>query len=339
MVSIETTRESEEGRQEDKDSLFLPVANDTTNLLQNMDPPLNEKKIRGPIWWLTISIWSCFVTFGSYCLIHYLGPYLFQNPETAQDAWDMTDKHLYRPDDTRANKFMALHMIGGVILMLLGPVQFLKYVRCHYMYLHRCLGRIYIAAALLASIFASLWVIFWKTSRCNIHEDAGNLILGTSVAICASQTYRYARLKMRENHELWAWRLFACVLGAPLYRLYGVFYAVPVLFTPWQGNLVFENGMFYVIVIPNLVVLEFIWQRRQKQWDLNPTSTSYTGIPVSAKEKSSRTKLVPEKLIWFAFAFVAASSIGASLGQWIPAILNIDLSTGADGFLHDFCIR
>ena len=132
-------------------------------------------------------------------------------------AWDTTDPYLYKPLSPFANSIMALHLVGGTFMMMAGPIQFLKVIRRNWMWLHRWIGRFYIVAALMASGFATCFALVYKSSRCNFHEDMSNFILGGCTFVSAIQTYRHVAIKRDiERHQLWAWRLYASVLGAPM---------------------------------------------------------------------------------------------------------------------------
>lgn len=234
----------------------------------------------------TATIWISNVLFGSFALFHYLKSYFFIPPlmesndgdgrnhnfkttsaaDTTKYQWDLTDPNLYKKNSTFANRVMVLHLIGGTFLMIAGPIQFLSYVRRHYMVVHKWIGRLYVMAALMASGFGLLFTAMYKSSRCNIHEDISNFILGGCSFVSAIQTFRYAAVQRDiTRHQLWAWRLYGSILGAPFFRLYAGIYFCLVYWTKWDGSLFWANkGLFYINTLPNLIVVQILWERKKQ---------------------------------------------------------------------------
>ncbi len=285
---------------------------------------------------LLVSVWSTEALFGAFAACHYLRSYIVLKPTDVKEWWDQTDYRLYR-GESAANVIMAGHMIGGVFLMLVGPFQFLAVVRRTNTIWHRWIGRLYLGAALLSSISATIWTLVWRTSRCNIHEDLGNMILGFAVFLCTLQTFRYIRARQIQLHRLWAWRLYACVLGAPLYRLYVAIYGGLVIYTSWKGSLWIENGLFYTLVIPNLLVVELLrWRTGQQEveviWPEEQDKTQAT-----LKESFMGILIRHSVFIWLIVVFLAVttSMIGASV--WLPAIFQFETSSVTEQLYHDYC--
>ncbi len=50
--------------------------------------------------------------------------------------------------------WVALHMAGGTIVLLLGPIQFWKWFRIKFLRVHRLLGKLYILGAGVAGLAA-----------------------------------------------------------------------------------------------------------------------------------------------------------------------------------------
>lgn len=334
---------------------------ETTALLFAQTPqaaPRNDDTVQTPTTVTTLlvtSVWIMSLIFAAFAAFHYLKAYLVLNDKDAIGSiWDATDRHLYRHDSNVANALMVVHFVGGVLLMVAGPIQLLPFLRQPASRLpwHRWIGRIYIGAAFVTSTSATLWTIRYKTSRCNVHEDIGNAILGLSVGICAVQTYRQVVAKNKDTlqHRLWAWRLYGCVLGAPLFRLYSAIYGAFILYTSWQGSILLENGLFYMIVVPQLIVVEILWRRRrhqrvqQFQLEDNPKSNGTT----------PSGPLFPVPCLWAAFILVLVTTTLVSVFLWLPAIFNgtqqMDIIydstlvskdnptvTAAQSILHDYC--
>jgi len=320
------------------------------SLSQSSQPSSYQEKL---LSWLVVGTWISGILFGVFALFHYLRAVISCSLEDktnigtcVQSAWDRSDPNLYRPTYPAANRVMIAHLIGGVFLMFAGPIQFLASIRRHYMNYHRWIGRVYLVAAVVASGGGTLWTLIWRTSRCNVHEDVGNFILGSTVFVSAVQTYWHVRITKRiDLHQLWAWRLYACILGAPLYRLYGAIYGAFILYTPWQGSLFLEDLIFYIIVIPNLFVVQIIWTRKQERDNNLPVKSGIIRGADNNDANGSNTKgrlaetgplLVKPVWIQIALVFIPVTTGLVFFVLWLPTILGI--TTGvAENIFHDFC--
>ncbi|GFH49044.1 hypothetical protein CTEN210_05520 [Chaetoceros tenuissimus] len=209
---------------------------------------------------LIIVVWTASFLFAISTLVHYIYPALVRNK---WDGWDATDPGLYRRDCSNIpNYIMLLHMIGGTYMMFVGPIQLIPSIRRNHLELHKWMGTMYIIGAFMASIFATTFCSVYSNGRRNVHENVGNCILGGSTFVCAFQSFRYIKLKDIESHKIWSYRLYATVLGALLYRLYVTIYWGFVLYTPLPFSPMINNFIFYIMVIPNILVVELIRRKR-----------------------------------------------------------------------------
>ncbi|HTF19512.1 MAG TPA: DUF2306 domain-containing protein [Chryseolinea sp.] len=55
---------------------------------------------------------------------------------------------------TRSPVWVALHLIGGSLVLITGPLQFAKWIRARYVNIHRVSGKIYIISAFVAGVSA-----------------------------------------------------------------------------------------------------------------------------------------------------------------------------------------
>ena len=264
-----------------------------------------------PLYRLTVLTWFCMISFGLFATFQYVVPaiatvsstgwyYYFHAVDDDDDAttttyqqerWDKTDPGLYRTSTTTssgtANSLMLVHLICGIYLMFVGPIQLVPWIRQNYLNVHRWIGRIYILTALIASSCATTWVIVFHTSRFWIHEDVGNITFGIAAFISSIQSYRYIRLsvsitatsststdytKNREKyiqlHKLWSFRLFGVIFGAALYRIWSwPFYLLGTVILPPVGNLdphPIISITFYLLFVPSWIVIELIYRKKWK---------------------------------------------------------------------------
>ncbi len=270
-------QEQEESRSTDEESPLLPLEtsnvkggggggggdDDEGNSDKSMaEPPmLVEIRQQYPVQLsLLVSVtWCASILFGLFAAVHYVYPAIVKN---RWECWNTTDPGLYRFGCVLPNHLMVTHMIGGIYMMFAGPVQLIRSIRKRYIQLHRWVGRFYIVAALVASGFALSFCITYSNGRDDPNENVANVILGTSVFVSAIQSYRYVKEGDINQHKIWSYRLYACVLGAVLYRLYQTVNGGLVIFTPLTLKKRVNDVFLYIMVLPNLVVVELIWRKK-----------------------------------------------------------------------------
>lgn len=238
----------------------------------------------------TAVLWSSMILFGSFALFQYILPVLLQGD---WERWDITDAGLYRSRKS-ANRLMISHLMCGVVMQILGPIQLIPSFRRKYIQVHRILGRIYIGAALGASGLATTYVLLYRTSRNWIHEDVGNIIFGLAVFLSASMSLWHILKGDIENHKVWSVRLFLAVFGATAFRVGTVPYFLAVILgAPYSQAVV--NSFFYVLVVPSWFGYELV---RRKQVEIGTIS------------------IIMASTIWGILTVIDF------VGAWLPAMLN-----------------
>lgn len=209
---------------------------------------------------LVATVWVSVTLFGLYILAFYAGAVA----EGDMERWNDVLPRLYEPTTSAATAGIALHFAAGGVILVLGCIQLLSAVRVHFPALHRWLGRVYVAASLLAGI-GGLTFIAVKGTVGGPVMDIGFGAYGALMILCAVQTYRHARTRRLEAHRAWSLRLFALAVGSWLYRMdYGFW----LLLSDGLGHSEDFRGPFDVLMafwfyVPNLVVAElFIHARR-----------------------------------------------------------------------------
>ena len=276
---------------------------------------------------LTAAVWISGLCFGTFAAGHYI-----RRAATGQwELWDLSDRGLYRPDQSCwANRLMVTHMAGGVVLMTVGPWQPVPWVRRQYLNVHRNVGRLYIWAALVTSVSVTTFVLFFRTSRKDIWEDMGNVLLGILMMTCAVHSYRNVRKGNIEQHKWWSYRLYALVWAAVWYRLVIVVYFAFVLFTPWHGSRWIFESIFFAFFLPNLGVVQLYKQ--------NPPITKYRH---NDDDNAGSTNPPPPS--WLAThllyqpSLLVACTVGVTIltglnivYDWGPSLLGRDEGQGAN---------
>lgn len=202
---------------------------------------------------LVATVWVSAALFGLYILAFYAGALA----QSDMNAWNEVLPRLYEPTTPAATAGIALHFAAGGIILVLGCIQLIGAVRVRFPALHRWIGRVYVAASLLAGI-GGLTFIAVKGTVGGTVMNIGFAMYGVLMIVCAVQTYRHARARRLEVHRAWALRLFALAIGSWLYRMdYGFW----LLLTNGLGHTEdfrgpFDMLMAFFFYLPNLLVSE-----------------------------------------------------------------------------------
>lgn len=203
--------------------------------------------------------WLSGCLFALYILAFYGGALLDGAIERGQPA------RMFDPAALRASIGIGLHLLAGVVLLLLGPVQLVAALRKRWPTLHRWSGRIYASAAMLAGA-GGLAFIFAKGTIGGTQMDIAFAIYGLALMLAAGNAVRHARARRFDAHRAWAIRLFALVIGSWLYR---------IEYTGWRvfaGNLghtatfdgPFDTAMLYFFFVPNLLLAEIFLRAKRE---------------------------------------------------------------------------
>jgi uncharacterized membrane protein len=115
-----------------------------------------------------------------------------------------------------ANPFLILHVTGGVIALLLGPLQFVRRIRTRMPGLHRATGRIYAGACALAApagFMLALGTVAGPVAGAGFAIPALLLPVFTGLGVRAAVGRRF------DAHREWMIRSYAIVSVAITLRL------------------------------------------------------------------------------------------------------------------------
>lgn len=115
-----------------------------------------------------------------------------------------------------ANPFLAIHVAGGVVALLAGPVQFVRGIRTRWPLFHRATGRIYVVAC---AVGAPTGFVLALGSTAGPVVSAG---FGIPAVLCGLFTWlgwRAAVERRFGDHADWMLRSYAVVAGAITLRL------------------------------------------------------------------------------------------------------------------------
>lgn len=216
--------------------------------------------------------------------------------------WNRVLPELFVRGGGVGNAGMALHFLGGGLLLVLGSVQFLTPLRTALPRLHRWTGRLYVASAALAGLGGLVFIAARGTIGGWI-MDVGFAGYGLLTLLAAVQTARYAIARDLDTHRAWAVRLYALAIGSWLYRMdYGFW----VLLTDGLGHAdgfrgPFDYVMDFAFYLPNLAVAELYLRRDERA---PPTWLAVLGTLVMV----------------VATGFVLLGSYFFALHYWLPGV-------------------
>ena len=96
-------------------------------------------------------VWISSAIFGVYILAYYGGAI----PASTLEDWNATLPKLYEAHTPAASVGIGAHFFAGSVLLLLGPVQLIGWIRAKAPAVHRWTGRIYALAAFAAGVVGS----------------------------------------------------------------------------------------------------------------------------------------------------------------------------------------
>jgi uncharacterized membrane protein len=112
------------------------------------------------------------------------------------------------------------HILPGILLLCLAPLQFSTRIRTKYPSLHRWSGRVLLAAAVvlgLSGLFFGALVPY-----AGLSEAVPSAVFGLLFLLATVQAFRAIRRRDLRRHREWVIRLFALAMGVGTIRLCGV---------------------------------------------------------------------------------------------------------------------
>lgn len=135
------------------------------------------------------------------------------------------------PDDDLAEKYVAHpwiaygHMVPGVLYLLGAPLQLSHRFRSRHYTLHRRLGRVLLACALLSGVLSVVLGIVFAWGRGA--ETSATLVYGSWFVVCLTLAFRAIRAGHVAQHRRWMVRAFAVGVGVATIRIWvGLFTGV-----------------------------------------------------------------------------------------------------------------
>jgi uncharacterized membrane protein len=156
-----------------------------------------------------------------------------------------------------ARPWLDVHVAGAATALLVGPVQFLPWVRRRFPGVHRTLGRIYVIGC-LAGGAGGLVMAFG--SLAGPIATVGFASLAVCWIVANVQGWRLAVARRFDDHRAWMLRSFAMTFAAVTLRIY-------IVVLPMLGVAPIDayRAAAFLAWIPNLILVELYLRGRPKR--------------------------------------------------------------------------
>ena len=139
-----------------------------------------------------------------YFILTEVTPYLVFNEATYGGYWSV-------------RWWLAGHLAGGTLALLIGPWQMSTRFRNRYMRLHRNLGKVYIAAIIIASL-CGFYMAGTIALEVNVAWSLSLIFLAFPWLVTVLMAYRSVRLKRIQQHREWMIRSYMVTFGFVAFR-------------------------------------------------------------------------------------------------------------------------
>jgi uncharacterized membrane protein len=138
-------------------------------------------------------------------------------------------------------KTTLAHVLPGILLLSLAPLQFSTRIRTKYPVLHRWSGRVLLTAAVLVGLSGLFFGAL--VPYAGLSEAVPSAVFGLFFLLATVQAFRAIRRRDLTRHREWVIRLVALAMGVGTIRLVGVgLVAIGVTEVPQIVGLSFWSG-------------------------------------------------------------------------------------------------
>lgn len=132
---------------------------------------------------------------------------------------DLVDHPIWRPA-------FYVHIFGGMLAIVLGPLNFIKYIRRKNLNLHRVLGKTYVASILFIAAPTGLYMAFYANG--GFSASIGFILMSILWFYTTFMAVNTIRKKQIAEHVKWMVRSYAMTFAAVTLRLWVPFLSLAV---------------------------------------------------------------------------------------------------------------
>lgn len=209
------------------------------------DPPPPAKGGR-----LAVSGWLI-MTLCAVLIVGYAARYLTFNPDVPFSE--------QRETYVRLQLALGVHVVSGILVLLIGPFQFVRRLRRRFMRAHRVAGVLYVASA---TGLALSGLVLAPTAFSGPVAATGFAVMGVGTLFTTWTALRMALAHRYAEHRRWSILSFSLIFGGVMLRLW-----VPIYYMLSGIGLVhfsFETayaGIAWLCWVPNLLFA--VWFTRR----------------------------------------------------------------------------
>ncbi|SFS15224.1 Uncharacterized membrane protein [Microbacterium sp. cf046] len=159
---------------------------------------------------------------------------------------------------------LYVHIAGGAVALVVGPLQFWRGLRNRIPRVHRALGRVYLAGVALGGAAGLVIAPFSKAGWVGFFGFGSLAVLWL---VTGWRAYRAIRRRDVASHQAWMIRNYALTYAAVTLRIWLPLMIMAPLLTggPFDFDAAFANAYAavpFLAWLPNLVVAEWLIRRR-----------------------------------------------------------------------------
>jgi uncharacterized membrane protein len=110
-----------------------------------------------------------------------------------------------------------VHIAGGMLSIVLGPLQFVRYFRKRFLNAHRLVGKIYVSSILFLAAPTGLFMAFYANG--GFYSTLGFFLMSVLWFFTTYMAVKTVRLKRIEEHVRWMVRSYALTFAAVTLRI------------------------------------------------------------------------------------------------------------------------
>jgi uncharacterized membrane protein len=201
------------------------------------------RRLAGPAWIILFLL----------CLdiVVVVSPYLTFDPE----AYFSEQQEVY----LLVEFFLGIHVVSGILSLLVGPFQFVGWMRRRFVKVHRFLGAVYIASATALGITG---LVLAPTAYTGLVAVLGFTFLDLAMLFTTWTAVRMVMARRIGEHRRWMIRSFSLILAGVMLRVLSAIHAG--LSAAGLIDVTFETAyaaISWLCWVPNLLIALWVTRR------------------------------------------------------------------------------
>jgi uncharacterized membrane protein len=160
---------------------------------------------------------SKLLTYSGWVIIWILSFYFIYT--NALRYFNVNDR-VYTPEFKPFTPFIMLHVAGGIVALVVGPLQFFDTIRRKYTSFHRLIGKTYLIAVVVSAVFSVYLAVFDNLlTKKDLMFSSGVLGMALAWLITAGMAYWAIKKRNINQHKEWMIRSYVVTTNFIIFRL------------------------------------------------------------------------------------------------------------------------